>query len=154
MKSESKFIIYTDGGIKGNGEKSNYGSWAYRMEYLNFVKEDSGIIIDTTSNRCEMTAIIQALKTLKKFNIPIILYSDSMYCVKGITEWYPEWQKINWRGKKNVDLWQELIDLKDKFKEIEFVHVRGHEGNPGNERVDEMCNIAMNNFSINGGLSK
>ncbi len=97
----------------------------------------------TTNNQMEMTAVIEALATLKR-SCKIQLYTDSQYVLKGMTEWMPGWVKRGWRTAggdpvKNVELWQRLASL-CALHEIEWHWVRGHTGNEGNEKADQLAN--------------
>ena len=132
-------VIYTDGGCDPN---PGVGGWGAVLQCNQHWKEISGGEYHTTNNRMELTAAIRALETLKR-PCTIELYTDSEYLKRGITEWMPAWKKRNWvrkRGElKNKELWQELDALSTKH-DIEWHWVRGHAGNPGNERCDELAN--------------
>lgn len=138
-----KIIIHSDGACKGN---PGLGSWAATLEYKEHCKEISGIVEDTTNNRMELTAVIQALKCLKpKTTSNIVLYTDSQYVQKGITDWIYGWKKRNWKKVKNIDLWQELDSLAQNYN-ITWEWVRGHNNHKGNEYVDELANRAIANY--------
>lgn len=136
--------IYTDGACSGN---PGAGGWGTLLRWKDVEKELSGAEKDTTNNRMEMTAVIQALQALKK-PCNITLYTDSKYVMNGITEWLPNWKKNNWRTSnkksavKNVDLWQKIDELIAQH-EIRWVWVKGHDGNPDNERVDALARNAI-----------
>jgi len=134
-------IIHTDGACKGN---PGLGAWAATLEYQGVVKEISGVEPHTTNNRMELQAVIEALKLLKR-SCQVILYTDSQYVQKGITEWIHGWKQKNWKNVKNVDLWQDL-DLASSNHQIDWQWVRGHNGHAGNERVDALANIAIANY--------
>lgn len=138
---QSQVIIYTDGACKGN---PGIGSWAAILEYQGIIKEISGIEPHTTNNRMELTAVIEALKALKRA-CHIALFTDSQYVQKGMTEWLPGWQRKNWKNVKNPELWQELAALAASHK-IEWHWVRGHNGNAGNERADTLANLAIEEY--------
>ena len=110
-------------------------------------KELSGAEAETTNNRMELTAVIEALQALKKA-CNITLYTDSRYVMDGITQWLPNWKKNNWKTSnkksavKNVDLWQKLDSL-IQGHEIRWVWVKGHNGHPENERVDKLARDAI-----------
>lgn len=145
-----KIIVYCDGGCRGNQVKENIGSWAYTLECDGRRKKDSGVVYNTTNNKMELQAVIEALKSIKKKDFEVIVHLDSNYVLQGITSWMHNWKKKNWRkaDKKpveNKELWIELDNLKNEFTNINFVKVRGHDGEVGNERVDELCNLAMDN---------
>ena len=96
----------------------------------------------------EVKACIEALKIIKNKNIKTIITSDSAYLVNGINNWINKWIKNNWitvdkNPVKNKEIWQELFELKSKFKNIEFVHCAGHADNEGNNRVDQLVNLSM-----------
>jgi ribonuclease HI len=98
---------------------------------------------ETTNNRMELTAVIEALASLKR-RCRVRLHTDSQYVQIGISSWIHDWKKRGWRTAdkkpvKNVDLWQKLDELVGKH-DIEWIWVRGHDGNPGNERADELAN--------------
>ena len=140
---KSSITIYTDGACKGNpGE----GGWGAYLEYNNEKVKLYGYETDTTNNRMEITAAIEALRYIKvKSNI--IIYTDSKYLMNGINTWIHDWKKNNWRtssnkGVKNVDLWQ-IIDELNSNHSIKWIWVKGHSGNPGNEMADELANFAI-----------
>ncbi|MBR2299091.1 MAG: ribonuclease HI [Alphaproteobacteria bacterium] len=132
--------IYTDGACSGN---PGIGGWGVILRYRQTEKELSGGELNTTNNRMELTAVIEALKALKtKCNIT--LYTDSKYVMSGITEWLENWKKNGWKTSnkkgevKNIDLWQTLDELV-KPHEIRWVWVKGHAGHAENERVDALA---------------
>lgn len=137
--------IFTDGACLGN---PGPGGWGVILRHKDTEKELSGGAPETTNNRMELTAVIEALKALKTRCV-ISLYTDSKYVMDGVTQWLPNWKKNNWRTSnkksavKNVDLWQELDELLPKH-EILWNWVKGHNGHPENERVDKLArNFAM-----------
>lgn len=123
--------IYTDGACSGNQNESNIGGWGAILEYGEHKKELFGGEADTTNNRMEMTALIEALSALKKEGQIIEVYSDSSYVMNCFREkWYVGWLKNNWKtsGKKpveNRDLWEKLITLVQRHT-ISFYRVKGH----------------------------
>ncbi|MBI1301474.1 MAG: ribonuclease HI [Alphaproteobacteria bacterium] len=134
-----KIEIYTDGACSGN---PGPGGWGVLLKSGGHIKELFGGEEETTNNRMEMQAVIEALKALKKPS-EVKLYTDSKYVLQGITEWLPGWKTKNWKTAakkpvKNQDLWQEIDSLVQKHI-VEFVWVKGHDGNPGNERADELA---------------
>ena len=134
--------IYTDGACKGN---PGPGGWGAVLKYGNNVKEIKGFSPDTTNNIMELTAVIEALKSLTR-PCDIIITTDSNYVKDGITKWIHQWKKKNWKtaGKKpvkNKELWQAL-EVETHHHKIEWKWVRGHSGHPENERSDELANIA------------
>jgi ribonuclease HI len=132
--------VYTDGAGKGNPGAGGWGVW---MKWGDHEKELCGGEAETTNNRMELMAVIQALSNLKR-SCTVRLHTDSKYVHSGISTWIHEWKKRGWRTAdkkpvKNVDLWQQLDALVGSH-EIEWVWVRGHDGNPGNEKADELAN--------------
>jgi ribonuclease HI len=135
-------VIYTDGACKGN---PGPGGWGAMLTSGGTVKELFGGEMGTTNNRMEMTAVIEALAALKR-PCRVTLYLDSEYVRKGITEWIGGWKARGWRTAakqpvKNVDLWQKLDALvTGSGHTIEWRWVKGHAGDPGNERADALAN--------------
>lgn len=134
--------IYTDGACKGN---PGPGGWGVLMRAGDVEKELFGGELNTTNNRMEMTAVIEALSALKR-PCQVTLYIDSQYVLKGITEWVKGWKARGWRTAskepvKNVELWQKLDTLvATGGHTIDWRWVRGHNGDPGNERADQLAN--------------
>jgi len=134
--------IYTDGACKGN---PGPGGWGVYLKWGTLEKELCGGEPGTTNNRMEMMAVIQGLTALKQ-PCQVTLYLDSQYVLKGITEWLPGWKARGWRTAskepvKNVELWQQLDKLvAGGGHKIDWRWVRGHNGNPGNERADMLAN--------------
>lgn len=135
---QTKLIIYTDGACKGN---PGIGGWGAILMYGDKVKEIYGYAPETTNNRMELSAVIEALKVIKR-SCPITIFTDSQYVKRGITEWIDGWIKKNWKNVKNVDLWQELYPLSKQY-DIDWQWVRGHNGDKYNERADELANLAI-----------
>ncbi len=138
--------IYTDGACRGN---PGIGGWGASLNYNGKRKEIYGGEPETTNNRMEMTAVIEALKALKEPSY-LTINSDSKYVLNGINEWLPNWKKRNWKTAsrkpvKNVDLWQAL-DALTQAHTIEWVWVKGHSGNLGNERADELANMGIDSL--------
>lgn len=139
----NQVVIYTDGACKGN---PGPGGWGVLLRSSDGdEKELFGGESGTTNNRMEMMAVIQALAALKR-PCSVILYLDSQYVLKGITEWLPGWKAKGWRTAakqpvKNVDLWQQLDTLVSQSgHSIDWRWVKGHNGDPGNERADGLAN--------------
>jgi ribonuclease HI len=141
-EARSVVEIYTDGACKGN---PGPGGWGVLLRAGTSEKELFGGEASTTNNRMELRAVIEALSALKR-PCDVKLHVDSQYVLKGMTEWLQGWKAKGWRtaGKqpvKNVDLWQELDALVNGAgHRIEWHWVRGHNGDPGNERADELAN--------------
>jgi ribonuclease HI len=142
MAEQPEVTIYTDGSCQGN---PGPGGWGALLRYGKHEKALSGGEKDTTNNRMELMAALEALRAL---NAPcrVILFTDSEYLKKGITEWMPGWKRRNWRRKggklANVDLWMKL-DEEIGRHEIHWRWVRGHAGNVYNERVDQLARKAI-----------
>lgn len=133
-------LIYTDGACKGNPGPGGWGAWLRSGEHE---RELSGGENPTTNQRMELTAAIKALQALKKPS-DVVLYTDSTYVLKGITEWIHNWKRNGWvnSAKKpvsNADLWREL-DAAREDHTIEWKWVKGHAGDEGNERADALAN--------------
>ena len=138
--------IYTDGACSGN---PGIGGWGAYLTYKDNVKELSGSAENTTNNRMELVAAIEGLKILKKSS-KVNLYTDSVYLKDGITKWIFNWQKNNWKNAnkkdvKNKDLWIQLLEVVNKH-DINWIWVKGHEGNEGNEIADNLATSAISNF--------
>lgn len=135
--------IYTDGACKGN---PGPGGWGALIERDGKRRELHGGEEQTTNNRMELTAVIRALEALAP-GCRARLHTDSQYVQLGIRDWIHDWKKRGWRTAdrkpvKNEDLWRRLDELAGQH-EIEWLWVRGHQGNPGNERADELANLGV-----------
>lgn len=135
--------IFTDGACRGN---PGPGAWAVLLRYQGKEKMLSGVELDTTNNRMELMAAIQALMALKK-PCSAVLSTDSQYVKKGITEWLPQWKRRGWRTAnrapvKNSDLWKQL-DEQAQRHQVQWEWVKGHSGHPENDRVDTLANDAL-----------
>ena len=134
--------LYTDGACSGNPGPGGYGLILISGEHR---REISAGFLHTTNNRMELMAVIQALQALKH-PCHVHLYLDSEYVRKGITEWLPSWKARGWRTAakqpvKNADLWQVLDEVvSQNGHHIEWRWVKGHSGDPGNERADALAN--------------
>lgn len=146
----NEIIIYCDGGCRGNGKENNIGSWGYYLKCGDLVKEKSQAYRNTTNNKMELMGAIESLKAIKKKNMPTKVNCDSQYVVDGINSWIKNWKKNNWKTAngpvKNQELWKELDSLVSQFDNIKFIKVKGHSDCEGNNRVDYLCNIAMDNL--------
>jgi ribonuclease HI len=134
--------IYTDGACKGNPGPGGWGAW---LKSGATEKEIFGGELNTTNNRMELKAVIEGLAALKR-PCKVILYLDSQYVRMGITEWIRGWKAKGWltstkQPVKNVELWKELDKLvSEGGHQIEWRWVKGHSGDPGNERADMLAN--------------
>ncbi|WP_284620038.1 ribonuclease HI [Aquabacterium humicola] len=138
--SEALVVIYTDGACKGNPGPGGWGAW---MRWGEHEKELFGGEATTTNNRMELTAVIEALSALKR-PTPVAIYTDSEYVKNGITSWIKGWKNRGWRTAdnkpvKNQELWQRLDALVAQHQ-VQWHWVRGHAGDPGNERADQLAN--------------
>jgi ribonuclease HI len=132
-------IIYTDGAARGNPGPGGYGivmQWGEKM------KEMSQGFRRTTNNRMELMAVVEALKSLKRDGLDVVIYSDSSYVVNSVDKgWVFGWVKKGFAGKKNADLWQEYLKYHNRHR-IKFVWVKGHADNPWNNRCDQLATAA------------
>jgi len=145
----NKVIIYTDGACSGN---PGYGGWGAYLIYENNKKKISGSEINTTNNRMELMAAIAALEILDRSS-EITIFTDSKYVMNGIQTWLSAWKINNWKTSskkpvKNGDLWKRLDALCQQH-EVDWKWVKGHAGNIGNERVDELARRAMEPYKKN-----
>ena len=141
--------IYTDGAAKGNPGPGGYGAvLLFNNKGSILRKELSEGFRLTTNNRMELLAVIRALQALKVTGIPVQIYSDSKYVVDAIEKgWLWGWQKKGFKDKKNPDLWLRYIPLHLKYKP-KFIWVKGHAGNPENERCDQLAVTAAEGFDL------
>ncbi len=150
MSDLSYVEIATDGACKGN---PGPGGWGALIRHGNKEKEISGGEPDTTNNRMELRAAIEALNALKR-PCKVKLSIDSTYVKDGITKWVFNWQKNGWRTAakkpvKNADLWQNLVEAVERH-DIEWHWVKGHAGDADNERADVLASDAAMNIMTNG----
>lgn len=144
MQEQSKtVVIHSDGACQGN---PGPGGWAAIMRYGKHCLEISGYEANTTNNRMEMRAVIEALRTLTRTS-QVELYTDSEYLRKGITEWVLSWMRRGWKtstGKpvKNQELWEALYALTQEHQ-IKWSWLKGHAGHPDNERADQLARDAI-----------
>lgn len=143
MKTE--VLIFTDGACSGN---PGPGGWAAIIAFEKSVVELGGRDISTTNNRMELQGILSSLNHMS--HVPELkradIYSDSLYCLRAITQWAPAWKRSGWKTKEgkdvaNIDLFEEMLDLLAQLKKIKihWHYCRGHQGIPGNERCDEIA---------------
>ena len=142
------FVIYTDGACSGN---PGPGGWGARIEGPNEVSEIKGGEAQTTNNRMELSAAIEALAHLPD-NSAVTLVTDSTYVKDGMTSWLANWKKRGWKTAakkpvKTVDLWQAL-DTQCQRHQMTWQWVKGHAGHPGNERADELARLGMAPYLI------
>jgi len=131
---------FTDGACRGN---PGPGGWGVLLRFNDHEKRLCGGEIETTNNRMELMAVIQALESLKR-DCTVKVTSDSQYVLKGINEWMENWKKRGWKTAakkpvKNVDLWQRLDKARETHN-VEWVWVKGHSGHTENEIADELAN--------------
>ena len=141
--------IYADGACRGN---PGPGGWGAFLQAGSAEKELWGGEADTTNNRMELTAVIRALEALKR-PAKVLVHTDSQYVQKGISAWIHNWKRNGWKTSdkkpvKNADLWQILDSLAARHT-IQWVWVKGHAGNPGNERVDRLANRGIDELKAN-----
>ena len=141
-------MIYTDGACRGN---PGVGGWGVLLRYGDQEKELYGYVPDTTNNQMELMAAIQGIEALKR-PCAATLTTDSQYVRQGITKWIHGWKKNNWRTAqkkpvKNKELWQRLEQATTDH-ELTWNWVKGHSGDPDNERVDALANLAINEKKV------
>lgn len=147
MPECEEVVVYTDGACDPN---PGVGGWAAVLQYKGHYKEISGGEACSTNNRMELTAAIRALELLKRPS-KVVLHTDSEYVQKGVTQWLPAWKRLNWRRKtgeiKNIDLWRRLDDL-IQAHDVSWRWVRGHAGDPANERCDELATAEIRKLRV------
>ncbi len=141
--SSKQVDIWTDGACKGN---PGWGGWGALLRQGPHEKSLYGGEPNTTNNRMELLAVIRSLEALKR-QCQVVIHTDSQYVQKGMTEWLPNWKRRNWRTAdkkpvKNADLWQRLDELVQQH-DVSWRWVRGHAGDPGNERADQLANLGV-----------
>ena len=139
--------IYTDGSSIGNPGPGGYG---LIMEWVgkNLIKEFSKGFIETTNNRMELLAVIIGLELLKKEGFDVVVFSDSKYVVDAVKKkWLFEWEKNNFKKKKNIDLWKRFLIVYKKHN-IKFEWIKGHNNHPQNERCDFLAVEAANSNKL------
>ena len=137
---QTKVEIYADGACKGNPGPGGWGAW---LSFGGKEKEMCGGELLTTNNRMELLAVIRALEALNR-SCEVRVHTDSQYVQKGISEWIHGWKKRGWKTAdkqpvKNDDLWRQLDELAQQHH-VEWVWVKGHAGDVGNERADALAN--------------
>jgi ribonuclease HI len=141
--------VFTDGGCRGN---PGPGGWGVLLRYNGQEKTLNGAEPDTTNNRMELMAAIQAFEALKR-PCRVSITTDSQYVKNGVTQWMAGWKKKGWKTAnnqpvKNQDLWQRL-ERAMTVHQVDWHWVKGHSGHPENERVDELANLAIDRL-LNG----
>jgi ribonuclease HI len=144
-ESKTPLIIYTDGSARGNPGPGGYGAV---LIYGDTKKEIAKGFKKTTNNRMELLAVIDALKLLKRINMDVHIYTDSKYVLDSVEKgWLKNWVRTNFKGKKNVDLWKSFLEVA-QHQRIKFHWVKGHNGDPLNERCDYLATYAADNKPI------
>jgi len=146
--SNARVIMYTDGACRGN---PGPGGWGVLLQYRDREKELYGGEPETTNNRMELTAAIKGLEALNK-SCRVRIVTDSEYVKNGISQWLADWKKRGWKTAarkpvKNIDLWQRL-DQAVQDHQVEWCWVKGHSGDPGNERADALANRGIDELVI------
>ncbi|MCK6406259.1 MAG: ribonuclease HI [Rhodocyclaceae bacterium] len=153
MGTEDIIEIWADGGCRGN---PGPGGWGVLLKAGTHEKELWGGDPATTNNRMELTAVIRALEAMKR-PVRARIHTDSQYVQKGISEWIHGWKRNGWKTSdkkpvKNADLWQTLDALAAKHH-IDWLWVKGHAGDPGNERADALANRGIDEIQAKAGAS-
>lgn len=153
MGTEEIVEIWADGGCRGN---PGPGGWGALLKAGTHEKELWGGEAATTNNRMELTAVIRALEALKR-PVRARIHTDSQYVQKGISEWIHGWKRNGWKTAdrkpvKNADLWQTLDALAARHH-IDWRWVKGHAGDPGNERADALANRGMDEMAAKARAS-
>ena len=134
-----RITMYTDGASRGNPGPGGYGGI---LTYGSHRKEFSGGFRHTTNNRMELLAVIVGLELLKKAPLEVLVYTDSQYVQRAVSErWVFGWEKKGFKGKKNADLWRRFLKVYRQHT-VYFQWVKGHAGHPENERCDELATMA------------
>lgn len=153
-------LIWTDGASRNTGNKKgktvnpyDLSGYGYFMKFGTYEKSFARALKGQTNNKMELRAPIEALKQMKRFDVPVIVYSDSAYLVNGINNgWYKGWIKRNWKTKDNKDVknkeeWKQLVSLINKFAFITFKKTKGHADDKYNILVDKLINVKMDELT-------
>jgi len=141
----NKINIYTDGSSRGNPGPGGYG---VILEYNEHIKELSAGFKLTTNNRMELLAVIVGLEAIKNTGYEIMIFSDSKYVVDAVNQgWVFDWEKKNYKKKKNADLWRRFLKIYRKHV-VKFTWIKGHAGHPKNERCDKLAVVAATRDSL------
>ena len=127
--------IYTDGACRGNQYKDNIGGYGIILKYGDYIKEFKQAFTNVTNNQMELLAVIEALKLLTRFDLPLKIYSDNQYVVNTMN--------MGWNRNTNQELWNQLDKLLQKFNQVEFIKVKGHSNDLYNNKCDKLANQAM-----------
>jgi ribonuclease HI len=146
-KALDSVVIYADGACRGNPGPGGWGAW---LTSAGIERELFGGDKLTTNNRMELTAVIEALAALKKRSA-VVVYTDSQYVKNGITTWIHGWKSRGWKTAdkqpvKNIELWQRL-DTLNAGHQVQWRWVKGHSGDPGNERADRLANLGVDSVA-------
>lgn len=146
MVNQHGLTMYTDGAARGNPGRGGYGTI---LMWKGHTRELSAGYRLTTNNRMELMSVIAGLEALNRHALDIVIYSDSQYVVKAVSEgWLENWMRTNFKGgKKNSDLWRRYYELSKKHR-IRFQWVRGHADNPYNNRCDELATTAADGHHL------
>ena len=133
--------VGVDGACKGNPGPGGWGVALFGNSV--YVKGLHGGELETTNNRMELTAFIKACEYIKDAYVgtEVTIHIDSMYVLKGATEWLRKWRQNEYKGVKNADLWREIAELRDVWFDCELKWVKGHSGDIFNDKADELANL-------------
>ena len=151
---KSKYEIYTDGACRANQSDNNIGAWAFIVfKGGQKLGSKSKAEFGTTNNKQELTAVYEALKWSNKLGDPVTIYCDSEYVINSVTKWMSGWYAKGWvkaDGKPvaNLDLMKSIYSVYNPDKHS-FIKVRGHSGDRKNEEVDNLANVAMDEYIVN-----
>ena len=127
--------IYADGACRGNQNAENIGGYGVVLLYKGHQRTLRAAFKNTTNNKMEILSVVEGLKALKRFDLPVEIYSDSQYVVNTMN--------MGWNRNANYDLWKQLDEQLEKFKCVEFIKVKGHSDNVYNNLADKLANLAM-----------